>query len=119
MGTVPELVQQSTDSQALPTCALDHSQPESLRLECPVTCLDVVLSASAFRPLSRMRHDWTNPIRTVSDVVALHQQGKLCELRGLGIRRIGEIAHWLEYTGLLQRAASLPDEGMAGPLCQS
>lgn len=116
---MPELEGESTEAQSMPTCALDHSQPKSLRLECPVTCLDVVLSASAFRPLHRARHDWTNSIRTISDVVALHRQGKLRELRGLGERRIGELGHWLNYTGLLQRAESLPVEGTREPPCQS
>jgi hypothetical protein len=110
VGTMPELKQEAAEAQSLPTCDLDHSEPGSLRLECPVTCLDVVLSASAFRPLHRARHDWKNPVRTVSDVVTLHQQDKLSELRGLGERRIGEIAHWLNYTGLLKRAASLSAE---------
>ncbi len=118
MGTVPELKREATEAQSMPTCALDHPQPESLRLECPVTCLDVVLSASAFCPLYRARHDWTNPVRTVSDVVALYQQEKLRELRGLGVRRIGEIEHWLNYTGLLKRAASLRDEASVPPAGQ-
>jgi hypothetical protein len=116
---MPELKQEATETQPLPTCALDHSEPKSLRLKCPVTCLDVVLSASAFRPLHRARHDWTNPIRTISDVVALHKQGKLRELRGLGERRVGEIKHWLNYTGLLAQAESLPAEGTREPPCRS
>lgn len=101
---MPELNPAAPSVQPLPICSRDHSRPETLTLDCPVTCLDIVLSASAYRPLYRMRADRNRAIRTIADVVALYQQGKLRYVRGLGVRRIGEIAHWLDYAGVLQRA---------------
>ena len=111
---MPELNHAAAKAQDIPACAVDHSRPETITLDCPVTCLDTVLSANAFCPLYRARHDRDHPVRTAGDVVALHQQGHLWEIRGLGVRRIGEIAHWLNYTGLLERAGSPANANAVG-----
>ena len=72
-----------------------------VRAECPVQCLRGVLSGSAFIPLSRAYMASFEPPRTVGEVVRLHQQGKLSEIRGLGPRRIGEIELCLILAGLV------------------
>ncbi len=65
-----------------------------------MSCLRSVLSAKAFEPLRRAYVASSEPPRTVGDVVQLHQQGRLSEIRGLGPRRIGEIEICLVMAGL-------------------
>jgi len=74
---------------------------EPVRADCPVQCLRGVLSASAFIPLSRACMASFEPPRAVGDVLRLHQQEKLSEIRGLGPRRIGEIELCLILAGLI------------------
>ncbi len=72
-----------------------------VKADCPVQCLRGVLSGGAYVPLNRAYRASFEPPRTVREVVRLHQQGKLSEIRDLGPRRIGEIEMCLVLAGLV------------------
>jgi hypothetical protein len=74
---------------------------DSVTADCPVRCLRAVVSAHAFEPLRLACLSWSDTPRTVGDVMRLHQQGRLSEIRNLGPRRIGEIEICLILAGLL------------------
>jgi len=82
----------------------DHARncrADPVRADCPVDCLAAFLSAKTFVPLRRACLALDGPPRTVRDVMALLEQGRLGEIRGLGPRRIGEIEICLVYAGLV------------------
>lgn len=83
--------------QYLSSCALDHARGEGIDATCPVTCLQHVLSAKAYRPLYRAQFERANAVRLVGDVFELHDQCRLRELRGLSPRSVGEIEACLAY----------------------
>lgn len=85
-----------------PFCELDHRDPETIQLDCPIDCLRSVLSAKALCPLERACSARFTAPRTVRDVVELHRRGKLKEIRGLVPRRIGEIDVCLIYIGAMR-----------------
>lgn len=80
---------------------ISNCRADPVRADCPVSCLAAFLSAKAFIPLHRAYLASYEPPRTVGDVAQLLQQGKLAEIRGLGLRRIGEIELCLTLAGLL------------------
>jgi hypothetical protein len=81
-------------------CGLNHREPETIMLDCPIGCLKFGLSDRAFYPLEQAAAGSFLPTRTVRDVVELHKRGQLKEIRGLGQRRIGEIEVALIYMGV-------------------
>jgi hypothetical protein len=78
-----------------------------ITLECPVECLQPVLSGRVFNRLARAdgRHGEDvapcGPPATVADVVRLCQQGRLEEIAGLGRKSIKEIEVSLIFAGLV------------------
>jgi hypothetical protein len=86
-----------------PFCGLNHREPETIALDCPISCLKFVLSDRAFYPLEQAACMSFSPPRTVRDVVYLHRRGKLKEIYGLGPRRIGEIDVCLIYIGVMRQ----------------
>lgn len=75
-----------------------HNRP--IRPDCPVDCLQAVLSRKSFNPLVRAYDAPFDPPRTVGDVLQLFQQHKLGQIHGLGRRRISEIEAALVLAGL-------------------
>lgn len=69
--------------------------------DCPIDCLQTVLSGAAFNHLARCYDAPFDQPRTVGDVVELYQRGRLGAIRGLGSRRIGEIQASLIFAGLV------------------
>ena len=67
---------------------------------CPVDCLQVVLSKRSLNLLARAYDAPFDPPQTVRDVVELCQQRKLGQIGGLGRHRISEIRAALVYAGL-------------------
>jgi hypothetical protein len=78
--------------------ATAHAGPISS--DCPIDCLQTVLSAAAFNLLARGYDAPFDPPRTIGDVIELHKQHRLGQIGGLGPRRIGEIEASLIYAGL-------------------
>ena len=68
--------------------------------DCPVDCLQPTLSLKTLNPLARAYGAPFDPPRTVGDVIGLYRAGQLREIRGLGQRRILEIAAALVLAGL-------------------
>jgi hypothetical protein len=71
-----------------------------VNLDCPVDCLQPVLSLKTLNPLARAYDAPFDPPRTVGDVLDLYRADHLREIRGLGQRRISEIAAALVFAGL-------------------
>lgn len=71
-----------------------------IRTDCPVDCLQAVLSLMSFNPLARAYDAPFDPPRTVGDVVELHAHRQLRKIRGLGTRRMSEIEAALVFAGL-------------------
>lgn len=86
-----------------PFCELDHREPETIELDCPIGCLKFVLSDRAFYSLERASSVSFCPPRTVCDVVELQRRNKLKEIHGLGPRRVGEIDVCLIYIGIMKQ----------------
>jgi hypothetical protein len=82
-----------------PPCGT-HTVPEIIRLDCPIDCLQAVLSAGTFNPLARAYDAPFDPPSTVGDVVEPYQQGNLRRIPGLGPRRVGEIEVALIFAGV-------------------
>lgn len=82
-----------------PHVATGHAGPISA--ECPIDCLQTVLSATVFGYLARCYDAPFDPPQTVGETVELYQQGRLSAIGGLGRRRIGEIEASLVYAGLV------------------
>ncbi len=74
--------------------------PHFITSECPVDCLQEVLSCIALNTLARAYGAPFDPPETVADVVDLYQQDQLGEIWGLGPRRIGEIETSLIFAGV-------------------
>jgi len=68
--------------------------------DCPVECLQWVLSLRSFNPLARAYDAPFDPPRTVGDVMDLHARGMLPQIWGLGPRGISEIEAALVFAGL-------------------
>jgi hypothetical protein len=68
--------------------------------DCPVDCLQPMLSLATLHPLARAYDAPFDPPRTVGDVIGLYRGGLLREIRGLGRRRITEIGAALVLAGL-------------------
>lgn len=68
--------------------------------DCPVDCLQTVLSMASFNRLARADSLLVDPPRTVGDVVGLCTAGQLRQIGGLGPRRISEIEAALVLAGL-------------------
>ncbi len=68
--------------------------------DCPVECLQTVLSMQSWNPLTRAYDAPFNPPHTVGDVIGLCASGRLPEIRNLGKRRISEIKAALVVAGL-------------------
>lgn len=75
-----------------------HRRP--IQPDCPVDCLQAVLSRKSLNPLIRADSALFDPPRTVGDVLRLCQQHKLGQIRGLGRRRISEIEAAIVLAGL-------------------
>jgi len=60
--------------------------------DCPVECLLTVLSLKSFNPLARAYDAPFDEPRTVGDVMGLYTRRQLREIRGIGPRRVSEIA---------------------------
>ena len=69
--------------------------------ECPIGCLETVLSRMALNPLAQAGGARFDPPQTVGQVVHLYEERKLNQIWGLGPRRIGEIEVALVFAGLL------------------
>ncbi len=78
--------------------AVPHHGPVSP--DCPVECLQTVLSLMTFNPLARAYDAPFDPPRTVGDVIEMYTRRQLREIRGLGRRRISEIEAALVFAGL-------------------
>ena len=68
--------------------------------DCPVECLQWVLSMRSFNPLARAYDSPFSPPRTVGDVMHLYSRRELGKIRGLGSRCISEIEAALVLAGL-------------------
>jgi hypothetical protein len=68
--------------------------------DCPVECLPTVLSMNSFNPLTRADDAPFAEPRTVGDVVDLYTRRQLCQIRGIGPRRVSEIEAVLVLAGL-------------------
>jgi hypothetical protein len=73
--------------------------PHVITPECPVDCLQVVLSRTAFSFLARAYDAPFDPPQTVGDVLKLRREQRLGQISGLGRRRIGEIEVGLIFAG--------------------
>jgi hypothetical protein len=70
---------------------------------CPVDCLEIALPGAAFNALARGEGARSGPPRTVGDVIALCEQKRLSEIRGLGPRLIAQIEEGLAAAGLTRQ----------------
>jgi hypothetical protein len=86
--------------------AVCHHGP--LRQDCPVECLQAVLSQAPYRALARAQGACFPPPRTVADVIRLYARRDLRDIRGLGPRRISEIETALVLAGFDLSAHQLP-----------
>jgi len=77
--------------------AVCHHGP--IRQDCPVECLQAVLSQSPYRALYRAQGAGFPPPLTVGDVIRLYARRDLGDIRGLGPRRILEIEAALVLAG--------------------
>jgi hypothetical protein len=68
--------------------------------DCPVDCLQPYLSLKTLNPLARAYDAPFDQLRTIGDVIELYRADQLREIRGLGQRRISEIAAALVFAGL-------------------
>jgi hypothetical protein len=80
-----------------PRAVPDHGP---VNLDCPVDCLRPVVPLQTLNPLARAYDAPFDPPRTVGEVIELYRGGQLREIRGLGQRRILEIAAALVILGL-------------------
>jgi hypothetical protein len=80
---------------------LDRCDTDTIRLDCPIDCLQAVTSAAAFNLLARAYHAPFAPPATVGDVVELIQRHQLGKIWGLGPRRIAEIEVSLVLAGIV------------------
>ena len=73
--------------------------------ECSISCLEGLLSPRAFVPLSR------NPdLKTIKDVMMLHQNGELSDIRNIGELRTREIKAILDsIDATTEPVTQLPD----------
>lgn len=83
---------------AAPRSRVPHHGP--VARDCPVECLMTVLSRNSFNPLTRADGAPFAEPRTVGDVVDLYTRSQLCQIRGLGRRRVSEIEAALVLAGL-------------------
>ncbi len=77
---------------------LRHHGPVSP--DCPVECLQTVLSMTSFNALARAYDAPFDPPRTVGDMMDLYTRRQLGKIRGLGRRRMSEIETALVFAGL-------------------
>jgi hypothetical protein len=68
--------------------------------DCPVECLQWVLSMRSFNPLARAYDAPFDAPRTVGEVMDLYARRQLAKIRGLGSRGISEIETALVLAGL-------------------
>jgi AraC-like DNA-binding protein len=88
--------------------AAPHHGP--VRQDCPLECLQAVLSQAAYRPLALAQGTLLPPPRTVGDVIGLYARRDLRDIRGLGPRRISEIEAALILAGF-DLSVCLPPSG--------
>jgi AraC-like DNA-binding protein len=79
-----------------PTAVCHHGP---IRQDCPVECLQAVLSQWPYRALYRAQGAGFPPPCTVGDVIRLYVRRGLGDIRGLGPRRISEIEAALILAG--------------------
>ena len=84
-------------SDHLPATCCCHT----FTLDCPIDCLQTVMSRAAFNTLARGYVAPPGRSATVGDVMELCRQGQLANIQGLGRRRIGEIEASLVLAGLV------------------
>jgi hypothetical protein len=74
----------------------------ALTRDCPLTCLELPLSAAAYNAL---RFASVGPHPTVGDVVDLYLKKQLADLHRIGVKRSLEIEACLAGAGLIGQAA--------------
>jgi hypothetical protein len=89
-----------SDSAARSICDTATITPE-----CPIECLQTILSTRPFNRLARAYGAPFAPPRTVGEVIELHHQRQLTKIWGLGPRHIGEIEVSLLFLGLIVNPA--------------
>lgn len=77
----------------------DPHDPHVITPECPVDCLQAVLSRTTFSFLARAYDAPFDPPQTVGDVLKLRRERRLGQISGLGRRRTGEIEVGLVFAG--------------------
>jgi len=89
-------------------------QRHKLTAGCPLSCLERLLSARTFNALQRdLRWQYAGH-PTVGHVADLHRQGRLDDVRGLGVGGIEVIGRLLESAGLLAEPDGAQDQDIAG-----
>jgi AraC-like DNA-binding protein len=87
-----------------------------IKQDCPVECLQAVLSQAPYRALARAQDTYLPPPRTVGDVIRLYVRRDLRGIRGLGPRRISEIETALVLAGFDLSAHQLSRQPAAAPV---
>jgi hypothetical protein len=77
----------------------DPHDPHVITPECPIDCLQAILSRTTFSFLARAYAAPFAPPETVGDVLQLRREHRLGQIGGLGPRRIGEIEVGLVFAG--------------------
>lgn len=83
---------------------MNNKEEHSHSPECPISCLEGLLSPKAYIPLTR-----GTGLKTINDVLRLHQNGELRDLRNIGELRFKEIEAALDSITVTESATRLPD----------